>query len=233
MPTIGSHRFSSTDASEGTRTNSTSTTSTTTNTSPLQDKANELRHKASELRASASEQASALRDRANEYAEKRRQDKQNKPKGLRQMLQAYGPIFVGTYFSLYVATLGTLYSGISNGYIDPMTVLAYLKGNDLSVSGESATTVGFVKDLMNKWSVTAPYVPMVEEYPQIANLGTAWVITKFTEPVRIVAVSAALPYIAPHLQFLSLHRPETTSDEDKDKSDGTKESKEDSQEGKP
>ena len=175
----------------------------------LRQTADRMREKASEIRESVSEKASELKQQAAESAKKgAKVTTQKGSMSMSTMLQQYGPVFVGSYFSLYLVTLGSLYGGISSGYIDPMTLLTYIKGDLV----ESTTTAGFVTELMEKWSITRPYAPMIDDRPYLANLGVAWVATKFTEPVRIIVTSAAVPQIYKRLGFVV--------DEDESEDDG-------------
>jgi hypothetical protein len=89
------------------------------------------------------------------------------------------------------------------GTIDPVTMFSYINsittgahdalgGDMMGGTGESVedgmaeskTTAHMVIEYLQHYSFTRPVVPFLEKNPHFANLGVAWVATKFTEPVR-------------------------------------------------
>jgi len=136
-----------------------------------------------------------------------------------QMLKQYGPVFVGTYATIYMITLGGFYGGIDTGFIDPVTMISYLKTTSTSVEGEimeeCRTTAQVVIDYLNHYAWSQPIVPFLEKNPHFANLAVAWVATKVTEPLRFIVCFAAVPKLADYLGFVP-----TIEDEDDEKEEG-------------
>lgn len=103
------------------------------------------------------------------------------------LAKRYGWLTVATYLGVYVLTLGGLFVIVRAGLVSPPDVNGFING-------------WFVKRaIMGDAQVHIP--------PAWADFATAWVLTKFTEPVRLVATLALVPFIArraPHavLRFL-------------------------------
>jgi hypothetical protein len=114
-----------------------------------------------------------------------------------EMFRMYGPVFVGTYLSVYVSTLGALYAGVQSGALDPVALFGWL-GQD---TGECHNTVDLVVEWMQKYSFTEAYAPSVEKHPYLANLGVAWIATKFTEPIRLAVALPLTPQIAKYFGY--------------------------------
>lgn len=157
---------------------------------------------------SASSVAQAKRpiaDRAREASVRAREASKRGAKVARKgamtaggMLQKYGPVFIGTYFTVYFSTLGAFYAGVDSGLLDPMTVMSYVSSAD---GDESKTTVHMVSEFLEHYSFTKEYAPIVEENPHFANLAVAWIAVKFTEPVRLALALAVVPRLANYLGF--------------------------------
>jgi hypothetical protein len=133
-----------------------------------------------------------------------------------EKLKQYGPVFVGTYFTLYMATLGGLYAGVDSGLIDPVKLMGYISsGTDSTAMEESKTTAQLIIDYLQHYTLTRPAVPFLEKNPHFANLGVAWVATKFTEPVRLVVAMVVVPRLANYLGFIppGLEDEELTTEE--------------------
>eukprot|EP00563_Minutocellus_polymorphus_P003516 CAMPEP_0181046790 /NCGR_PEP_ID=MMETSP1070-20121207/14532_1 /TAXON_ID=265543 /ORGANISM="Minutocellus polymorphus, Strain NH13" /LENGTH=257 /DNA_ID=CAMNT_0023125415 /DNA_START=162 /DNA_END=935 /DNA_ORIENTATION=- len=122
--------------------------------------------------------------------------------GVRDMIQKYGFTFLGTYFGLYFGTLGALFAGIDSGFLDPATVMdsvswipgIHIGGGDGDGEG-TKTTADLVVQLMQKYEFTKQYADAVANNPHTANLGIAWIATKFTEPIRLGVSLAVVPRI--------------------------------------
>jgi len=126
-----------------------------------------------------------------------------------QMLKQYGPVFIGTYTTLSITTLGGFYGSISSGIIDPVTIMGYLTTttDDGSISGQTTTTTSqVIIDYLNtnySWSQTT-VVPFLESNPYFANLAIAWVAMQMTEPARILVCFAVVPKLAKYLGFVAV-----------------------------
>mmetsp|Transcript_12451 Transcript_12451/g.19277 ORF Transcript_12451/g.19277 Transcript_12451/m.19277 type:complete len:301 (-) Transcript_12451:193-1095(-) len=132
------------------------------------------------------------------------------------MFQQYGPVFAGTYFAVYVTTLGSLFAGVDSGLIDPVTILSIGQSVGEATGGattgdEVATqksTVDMVVHLLEEYSFTSSWAPVVQRNPHFANLAVAWVATKFTEPIRIALTMAVTPRLALYLGRVPLEEEE-------------------------
>ena len=142
------------------------------------------------------------RSRLNSARQKGRAAAKKGAIGVRDMIQKYGFTFLGTYFSVYFGTLGALFAGIDSGLMDPATLMdsvSWIPGIHIGGGGEDGegtkTTVDLVVQLMQKYEFTKPYADAVAENPHTANLGVAWIATKFTEPIRLGASIAIVPKV--------------------------------------
>lgn len=117
-----------------------------------------------------------------------------------QKLKQYGPVFAGTYFTLYVGTLASLYAGVDSGLVDPVKLMAYINGGE--ALEEQKSTAHLMMEYLDHYSLTRPAVPFLEKNPHFANLGVAWVATKFTEPFRILVAMVVVPRLANYLGFV-------------------------------
>lgn len=132
-------------------------------------------------------------------------DQDNKDKrSLIGLMRKYGWTFFGTYMSIYVTTLVSLYISIDAGYLDPSTI-ANIDLPWHSSAGRAAqdadvrdikTTAEFVGSYLEKFSWTKPYAPFVMNNPRTTNLALAWIATKLTEPIRLGVTLAILPSVS-------------------------------------
>lgn len=94
-------------------------------------------------------------------------------------MSSYGYLAVATYLGVYLVTLGSLYGLVSSGVV---------------------TTPEGVEDFINSWSLKRALLgeELLRIPPGLMDFATAWVLTKMTEPVRLVVTIAAVPAIARH-----------------------------------
>jgi hypothetical protein len=177
----------------------------------------EGRHRAEELRDTARERAGELRTKAERnYREFRDHPAESARAGARTvggMLQRYGPVFVGTYVSVYFATLGALFVGVQSGLLDPVVLFGWLGHATSDATGETASTVQMVVQFMRDHAITRPYADIVENNPSFANLAVAWIAVKFTEPVRLPVALYLTPKVARTLGYASQQQPEDEEEE--------------------
>jgi hypothetical protein len=126
----------------------------------------------------------------------------------KDLVQRYGPVFVGTYLSVYVVTVAGFFVGVESGVLDPAYILSMVTSNEEAAK----STVEMVTEFMDNHSWTKPYVEVVARNPEMANLGVAWIAAKFTEPVRLVVTAAIVPKIARTFGFAA-PTSETTDDD--------------------
>jgi Protein of unknown function (DUF1279) len=137
-----------------------------------------------------------MRERATQHARNSAKVARKGAKSAGEMMKQYGPVFFGTYISIYWAFLALLYGGVDSGLIDPLTVIQFIKSNSDAATESAPTTVEYVVGFMEHYSLTAPYAPYVAKNPHFANLGVAWIGVKFTEPVRLALAMAVVPRVA-------------------------------------
>ena len=95
------------------------------------------------------------------------------------LLQRYGWFTGVTYFGVYLVTLGGVYASVRAGLLPVPDVNAVL--NDFSAK----------KALLGDAPVDIP--------PQWRDFATAWIYTKTTEPLRLVATIVVVPLLAKRL----------------------------------
>jgi hypothetical protein len=95
------------------------------------------------------------------------------------LFQRYGWFTGFTYFGVYLVTLGGVYASVRAGVLPAPDVNAVL--NDFSVK----------KALLGPAPVDIP--------PQWRDFATAWIYTKTTEPLRLVATIVVVPLLARRL----------------------------------
>lgn len=125
---------------------------------------------------------------------------------LRDLVRKYGFTFVGTYFSVWVLTLSTLFGVIDSGLVDPATLsniqLPWHSGTGAEEEAAAAeakeikSSVELIVSYMEKYEWTRSYVDKVEENPRISNFAIAVVATKLTEPIRIAVTMGIVPRIS-------------------------------------
>jgi hypothetical protein len=73
---------------------------------------------------------------------------------------------------------------------------AYADEVSAEVKKDGRTLVEIVKSYMRRFEWTSGYAQKLEENPHLANLGVAWFIVKFTEPIRLAAAVILTPKVA-------------------------------------
>ena len=110
---------------------------------------------------------------------------------LKTMMTSYGYLTIATYLGVYVITLASLYGAVLSDVIAGPDVDSYING-------------WFVKKaLVGDREIHVP--------PAFTQFATAWVLTKTTEPLRLVVTIAAVPAIvrrAPAALLRALRVPE-------------------------
>lgn len=137
-----------------------------------------------------------LRERMEVQRDRGREAATKGAHSLREMVQKYGTVFIGTYATVYFSTLALLFTGIESGVLDPLYIMSWV-----SEEADAKSTVQVVTEFMDHYSWTRPYVPIVENNPEVANLGVAWIAVKFTEPIRFGVTVAIVPRLARYLGY--------------------------------
>jgi len=90
------------------------------------------------------------------------------------MFKQYGYLTVATYLGVYVVTLAGLYALVRTGLVE---------GPD-------------VNTFLNNWFVKkALYADEIKLSDKAVDFGMAWLLTKTTEPVRLVVTLALMPVV--------------------------------------
>jgi len=168
-----------------------------------------LRERTKEHAANLRQSASNIRDQAAERLQTVRENPAESARSFGSMIRLYGPVFLGTYFCVYVATLGSLFMGVESGVLDPVHVM-----QSWGVGEGTESTVQFVVDWMKSHTLTEPYAETVKKNPELGNLAVAWIAVKFTEPVRFAVTLALTPRVARAIGWTVKKEEETEQDQE-------------------
>ena len=165
-----------------------------------------LRARIQDSKDKAMHRADGYRDSAvghyRDFREHPRQSAQEGAKNVTGMLKKYGPVFVGTYLSVYFSTLGILFAGVQSGVLDPVVLFGWMgQGGDSETTTTAASTVHLVVEFMENHDFTKPYSGIIERNPVFANLAVAWIAVKFTEPIRLGVALAITPRVSRFLGY--------------------------------
>ncbi|KAL0490669.1 DUF1279 domain-containing protein [Acrasis kona] len=131
--------------------------------------------------------------RTNKTDGSEKETSENPPRGkIRTFIRKYGPTGVVVYFAVYFATLFGLFFAIDNDIIvvgDVEKLLAKIglgTKKEIDDDAEEESKGGLMTKIFGS---------VFEDKVQVANFGIAWVLTKFTEPIRLAVTVAITPYI--------------------------------------
>lgn len=100
---------------------------------------------------------------------------------LRHMMQVYGPIAIGTYLGIYVIVLGCIFLFVNSSFgMTAQEVIAMVEGWGILSESLKKRLDGMVEGAS----------------PLMVNFAAAWILTKFTEPLRLVIAGALTPRVA-------------------------------------
>ena len=100
-------------------------------------------------------------------------------------VKKYGPVFVATYGSLYVSTLAGMFVALDNGLFNAATF-----GMD------PAAAVTKACDLIESLTGYADGPQYVRDNPRVGTFMLGWVMTKFTEPIRLGVTVLVVPRLS-------------------------------------
>jgi Protein of unknown function (DUF1279) len=158
----------------------------------VDDRREALRTRATHYRDSA---ASKIR----EFRENPQQTARDGAKSFTTMMRTYGPVFIGTYLCVYVTTLSGCYLGVASGALDPVSLFSTL--GIASADAATSSTVDLVYNFLDHHEITKAYAHYVQDYPQLANFGVAWISVKFTEPIRLPIAISITPQVARYIGY--------------------------------
>ena len=157
--------------------------------------------KREELRCRAEDARDSARTHMQEFREHPGQSARDGAKTMGGMIRKYGPVFVGTYATVYFSTLALLFAGVESGVLDPIVLFSWLGQGGGAEGAGAESTVQLVVDFMESHSFTQPYAHVIEKNPSVANLAVAWIAVKFTEPIRLGVSLTATPRVARYLGY--------------------------------
>lgn len=172
----------------------------------LRDELDERRQK---LRETASQYRESGINKYREFRENPKETAVSSAKTFSSMVRTYGPVFIGTYVSLYLVTLSSLYMGVASGVLDPVRLFA-----TMGIGGDATTAVDLVYQFMASHQFSQPYAHYVQDYPPLANFGVAWITAKFTEPVRIPLAIGMTPRVARYIGYRAKEETDETTAKD-------------------
>lgn len=73
---------------------------------------------------------------------------------------------------------------------------AYAKEVNTDIATDKRTLVDVITGYLQSWEWTKTYADKLSDNPHLANLGVAWFIVKFTEPIRLAAAVIVTPKVA-------------------------------------
>jgi Protein of unknown function (DUF1279) len=160
----------------------------------VQARTAEYRETANEMRESAATHYKDFREHPGQSA-------REGAKSFGGMLRKFGPVFIGTYLSIYLVTLSALFTGVQSGALDPVVLFGWL-GQESTTNGDTTmSTVQYVVDFMQNHTWTKPYAGIIEKNPAFANFAVSWIAVKFTEPIRLPIALAVTPKVARYLGY--------------------------------
>uniref|UniRef100_A0A7S1XYK1 DUF1279 domain-containing protein n=1 Tax=Phaeomonas parva TaxID=124430 RepID=A0A7S1XYK1_9STRA len=159
--------------------------------------------------ASSPETAEEARTRRRKRA---RELAQRGSDGLREMWRRYGYVAIGTYFSIYAATLGGAFSVFHFGIVDPEVIV----GDPRVAIEKLITFVQNQEEYVPQIILAEPYLHMLRDTPAATNIALAWIATKITEPARALITMG----ITPRLARLAGRVPATLEEESEEGKDG-------------
>ena len=115
--------------------------------------------------------------------------KSTKIDGIKGLIKKYGYLSVGTYLSIYIMTLGAIYASLEFDVFNAATF-----GLD------PASMIKKVCDLVEGTTGNAELPAYIKTHPSAGIFAIAWVMTKFTEPVRLGVTIYAVPKLSRFLK---------------------------------
>lgn len=134
---------------------------------------------------SGSKDSETRRDKARKFAKKGATQARKGGSKMKELLSKYGWYFGGTYFCVYAVSLGSFYTALDTGFLDPNVITSFWEGDAGGDMEEELDAVKMVANILEKWEWTRPYSDKVEQNPRLTTLAVAWIGTKIIEPARI------------------------------------------------
>jgi len=104
---------------------------------------------------------------------------------VKTMWKTYGILAVGTYLGVYIATLGSMFVALDFDIFNAATF-----GLDPALAIEKFC------DVIEMVTGNVSLPGYIRDHPRVGTFAIAWVMTKFTEPLRLGFTVATVPTIA-------------------------------------
>lgn len=101
------------------------------------------------------------------------------------MWKKYGVVAIGTYLFVYIATLSSIFVSLD-----------YDIFNAATFGFDPAMAVQKVCDIFESVTGSKALPKYIREHPHVGTFAIAWVMTKFTEPLRLAVTVGIVPKIA-------------------------------------
>ncbi|RLN96662.1 hypothetical protein BBJ28_00002287 [Nothophytophthora sp. Chile5] len=123
---------------------------------------------------------------------------------LKDLWRKYGVVAIGTYLTLYGAVLGSIYVGISQGWVrTSKRSRSAGDGTKAATQDEDFNLVTTTNKCVGRLFVTFAENLGIAQYLEVEHVSSksgtfllAWIATKFTEPLRLAVTLAVTPRIA-------------------------------------
>lgn len=112
-------------------------------------------------------------------------EKQPYTNKIKEMMNKYGAVAVGTYLSVYIITLGSIF-----------TALDYDIFNAATFGLDPIAMIKKVCDIIENTTGNKSLPTYIRSNPTVGTFAIAWVMTKFTEPIRLGVTIVIVPKIA-------------------------------------
>lgn len=119
---------------------------------------------------------------------------------IKSLWKRYGVVAIGTYLGIYVSVLSSMFFALDYDIFRSSTF-----------GLEPAAAVQKVCDLVESWTGNTFLPGYFRENPRMGTFAVAWVMTKFTEPLRLGLAIAVVPSVA---RFLGRAPPKEAKKED-------------------
>jgi len=104
---------------------------------------------------------------------------------VKKLWKQYGVVAIGTYLGIYVSVLSSVYFA-----------LEYDVFNASTFGFDPTSAVQKVCDLVENFTGSTFLPGYIREHPRVGTFAVAWVMTKFTEPLRLALAISVVPGVA-------------------------------------
>lgn len=113
---------------------------------------------------------------------------EKKPFALKAIFKKYGYVAVGTYLSIYVMTLCSVFVALDLDLLQSSTF-----------GFDPITTTKNACDKIEYYTGITSVPEYIRQNPRAGTFAIAWIMTKFTEPIRLGATMAIVPKLGQYV----------------------------------